>query len=217
MSAIVNALSKFIPGHIGQYGDEYTSTAFGDNFTAWGTPVILIETGALYGKDEMYLVKLNFVAFLTALESIASGSEKNESPLPYQSLISNGSGVLVNFIFRDASVVSLPNANEVIPTSTADIACVVERRRASFLPSVVIRAIGSPLGGLRGLEEYDASGFYVVQRLGRTTPGEAAELLFYKRDRTIDFHATELEKQFPPDAIFSQGKWFKGAGVVPKK
>jgi hypothetical protein len=86
-SAIVNALNKFIPGHIARYGDEYTATAFGDNFTAWGTPVILIETGALHGKDEMFLVKLNFVAFLTALESLASGSEKQESPLPYQSLI----------------------------------------------------------------------------------------------------------------------------------
>jgi hypothetical protein len=72
------------------------------------------------------------------------------------------------------------------------------------------------LGGLRGLEEYDASGFNVVQRWGRTRTGELAELLFYKRDRTIDWSSAELEKQFPPDAIFSQGKWFKGAGVVPK-
>jgi len=216
-SAIANALIKFIPGHIGRYSDEYTPNAFGDNFTAWGTPTILIETGALHGKDEMFLVKLNFIAFLTALESIASGREKNESLLPYQSLIENGSGVLVNYIFRDANVVNIaPTAPPSASIGVADIACVTERRRASFVAPTNIRAMGT-LGGLRGLEEYDASGFYVVQRFGRTRTGELAELLFYKRDRTIDWTAADLEKQFPPDAIFSDGKWFKGAGVVPKK
>ncbi|HEY2847906.1 MAG TPA: hypothetical protein VGI80_08810, partial [Pyrinomonadaceae bacterium] len=204
-------------GHIARYGDEYTSTAFGDNFTAWGTPTILIETGALYGKDEMYLVKLNFVAFLTALESLASGSEKNESIVPYQSLIENGSGTLVHYIFRDANVVNLPSTPDaLVSIGTADLGCVTERRRASFLTPTYIRAMGS-LGGLRGLEEYDASGFYVVQRFGRTRTGELAELLFYKRDRNVDWTAADLEKQFPPDAIFSQAKWSKGAGVVPRK
>ena len=216
-SAIVNALTKFIPGHIGRYGDEYTPNAFGDNFTAWGTPTILIETGALYGKDEMFLVKLNFIAFLTALESLASGSEKNEPMLPYQSLIGNASGTLVNYVFRDANVVNIaPTVPPISSIGIADIACVTERRRASFVTPTDIRAVGT-LGGLRGLEEYDASGFYVVQRFGRTRVGELAEMLFYKRDRTIDWTAAELEKQFPPDAIFSQGKWFKGTGVVPKK
>jgi hypothetical protein len=216
ISAIVNALNKFIPGHIAQYSDEYTSTAFGDNFTAWGTPTILIETGALYGKDEMYLVKLNFVAFLTALESIASGSEKNESTAPYLSLIPNASGTLVNFMFRNANVVSLPAPGGEVSIGTSDIGCVAERRRASFLPMTTIRAMGS-LGGLHGLEEYDASGFYVLQRWGQTRTGQPAELLFYKRDRTIDWTAADVEKQFPPDAILSGGKWFLGAGVVPKK
>ena len=46
-SAMVEALQKFIPGHIARYDDGYTATAFGDNFSAWGTPVILVETGAL--------------------------------------------------------------------------------------------------------------------------------------------------------------------------
>ncbi|MBV9241329.1 MAG: peptidase M14 [Acidobacteria bacterium] len=215
-SAIVNALLKFITGHIGQYGDEYTPNAFGDNFTAWGTPTILIETGALYGKDEMFLVKLNFVAFMTALESLATGTEKNESPLPYESLIANGSGVIVNYIFRNANVVNVAAPGVSPSIGTADIGCVTERRRASFVTPVTIRAMGE-LGGLRGLEEYDASGFNVVQRWGRTRTGELAELLFYKRERTVDWTSAELEKQFPPDAIFSQGKWVKGAGVVPKK
>src|SRR6185436_7052272 len=66
-AAMVEALQRFIPNNVARYDDGFTSTAFGDNFTAWGTPVILVETGSLVGKDEMYLVRLNFVAFLTAL------------------------------------------------------------------------------------------------------------------------------------------------------
>lgn len=214
-SAIVNALNKYIPGHISRYGDEYTPTAFGDNFSAWGTPVILIETGGHYPRDEMFAIKLNFVAFLTALQSIATGSEAKESPIPYLSLTENSSGSLVNFIFRRANVV---NVTQLAPVAigVADLGCVTERRRASFIAPTRVTAMGN-LSYLRGLEEYDASGFNVIQRSGRTRTGEMAELLFYKRDRIVDWTSAELEKQFPPDAIFSLGKWSKGSGVVPKK
>ena len=215
-SAMVNALQKFIPGHIGRYGDEWTPTAFGDNFSAWGTPTILIETGALHGRDEMFLVKMNFVAFMTALQTLATGSESTESPQPYLSLPENGSGSLVNFIFRHANIISVRNPSAATTQITiADIAAVTGRRRASFVAPVIIRSIGN-FAGLRGLDEYDASGFNVIQRFGAMRSGEFAELLFYKRDRAIDWTATDLEKRFPPDAIFSTGKWLKGEGLVPK-
>jgi hypothetical protein len=219
VSAIIDALQKFIPGHIAKYSDEYTATAFGDNFSAWGTPTILIETGALYGKDEMYLVKLNFVAYQTALQAIATGSEATYSTAPYLSLLPNGSGGLANFVFRRANIVSedsyFPDA-PVAVVSVADISANTERRRASFTAPVMIRSVGAGLS-IKGLEEYDASGFNIIQRYGRTQTGELAELFFYKRNRQVDwFTATDLEKQFPPDAVFSLGKWTKGAGLVPK-
>jgi hypothetical protein len=44
-AAMIEALQKFIPENIARYDDGYTSTAFGDNFTAWGTPVILDRDG----------------------------------------------------------------------------------------------------------------------------------------------------------------------------
>jgi hypothetical protein len=77
-----------------------------------------------------------------------------------------------------------------------------------------IREIGD-LAGKSGLEEYDAGGFDVIQRFGRLRVGELGELLFYKKGRGVDLSLKDLEKQFPPDAIFSVGKWVKGAGVVP--
>ena len=208
-SAMVAALQKFIPGNIGRYDDEWTPTAFGDNFSAWGTSVILIETGALYGHDEMYLVKMNFIAFITALQSITTGSEKTQDPNGYLTLPHNGSGRIVHFLFKRANIVSVSS------TTIADIAAVTTRRRASFLAPSTIRNIGD-LGGLRGIEEYDASGFNVVQRFGNLRLGELAEFFFYRKDRVVDWKSTELEKAFPPDAIFSAGKWFKGETVVPK-
>jgi hypothetical protein len=210
VSAIINGLQKFIPGHIARYDDEYTATAFGDNFSAWGTPTILIETGALHGKDEMYLVKLNFVAFLTALNALITGSEANESTAPYLSLLENGGGTLYYFIFRNANIIGANGE-----TYVADIGVNTERRRASFAAPNIIRTVGSIVGS-HGLEEYDVSGFDVAQRFGSLRVGDLAELFFYKKDRVVDWKSTDLEKQFPPDAVFSLGKWAKGEGVVPK-
>jgi hypothetical protein len=212
VSAMIAALQKFIPDNIARYSDSYTATAFGDNFTAWGTPVILIETGGLSGKDEMYLVRLNFVAFLTALNSVASGSEKNFTTDAYDQLRENSSGVLYDVVFRGANIVEPATAR----ITQSDIAVNAERRRASFPAPYYIRGLGD-LPGIFGNQEYSASGFNVVSRVGNMKLGDLAELLFYKKDRSVDWSSTELEKQFPPDAIFSSGKWIKGDGVVPKK
>jgi hypothetical protein len=212
-SAIVTALQKFIPENIARYDDGYTATAFGDNFTAWGTPVILIETGALQGKDEMYLVRLNFVAFLTALHVMADGSEKNIATDAYGHLIPNSSGMLFSVVFRGANIVDPVTGN----ISHSDIAINAERRRASFPAPYYVREIGD-MTAAYGSVEYSASDFNVISRLGSgIKTGDLAELMFYKKDRNIDWKAPDLEKQFPPDAIFSTGKWIKGEGVVPRK
>lgn len=210
-SAMVNALNQFISGHIGRYGDEWTPTAFGDNFGAWGTPSILIETGALHGRDGAYLVKMNFVAFLTALNSIATGSEARESPTPYLALPENGSGVITHIVFRRGGLVSETGTF----IGNGDIAVRYERRRASFVPSGKITVAAGPIS-LTGLDEFDASGFVIRQRFGKMRNGELAELLFYKRDRNVNWNAENIETAFPPDAVFSAGKWVKGEGVVPR-
>lgn len=212
-AAIVLALNNFIGGHIGRYDEDYNGLAFGDNFSAWGTPTILIETGALYGKDEMYLVKMNFVAFLAALQSIADGSEANLSLSNYDAIPLNTSGRIAYFIFRNANII---NIGESLTPYKADISVNLERRRAEFVQVTFISNIGV-LPNLTGLEEYDAEGFYMIPRFNKIRIGGAAEFLFYKKSRQIDWQTPNLEMAFPPDAIFSLGKWFKGEGVVPKK
>lgn len=212
-SAMVIALENFIRGYIGQYGDDWTPTAFGDNFSAWGTPVILIETGGLHGKDEMYLVKMNFIAILTALNAVADGSERGFTAANYEALPDNTSGRIFNIIFRNATI--LDRSNPELPVLT-DIGINIERRRAEFTAPTYIRQLGS-LSSYGGLEEYDVNGYFVVGRFAPVKPGQFGELLFYRRDRVVDWNALELEKQYPPDGIFSLGKWHKGEELFRKR
>lgn len=214
ITAMVLALNQFIGGYIARYDEDYNAIAFGDNFSAWGTPVILIETGALYGKDEMFLVKMNFVAFLTALQSMADGTEQKLSPINYDMLPLNTSGRLVHFMFRKANIANF--ADDTVTPFTSDVAVNMERRRAELMSPTFVRDIGG-LPNLTGLEEYDASDYYLVPRFGKLKVGEPGEFLFYKKSRTIDWKTPNLETAVPPDAIFSQGKWIKGDGVLSKK
>ena len=209
---MISALNQFIPGHIARYDDEYNPRAFGDKTSEWGTPVILIETGALHGKDEMFLVKLNFIAYLSALQSLVDKSERQADAKTYDSLPVNGSGNLYNYIFRRANVV---NFAESLEPFIADISINTERRRANEAAPTFIREIGD-LSIYTGLEEFDAKDFYLVNRKGLVRNGAGGEFLFYKKTREIDWTAKDLEKEFPPDAIFSNGKWTKGGNFFQK-
>jgi hypothetical protein len=203
-SLMIQALDKFIPGHIGRYEDDYMATAFGDRISEWGTPVILIETGALHGRDEMFLIKLNFIANLTALQSLVDGSEKNADALTYEKTPFNDSGNIYNFIFRKANVMNAATEKSFI----ADIAVNTERRRAALPAPTLVQDIGD-LSAVNGLEEFDAHDYYLVHKKGNLKTGASGEFLFYKKTRKIDWKTKDLEKKFAPDAIFENGKWTK--------
>ncbi|HUF04784.1 MAG TPA: M14 family zinc carboxypeptidase [Aridibacter sp.] len=204
-AVIVEALNKFIPGHIAQYSDSYNAQAFGDNISAWGSPVILIETGGHHGKDEAFLIKLNFIAFLTALQSIVDGRAEGADPLLYDSLPPNSSGRIFNLIIRNAEIV-IPGKSE--KSFFADIGINRERRRAQFIPPFYVREIGD-LSNRKGLEEVDASGYYVVPKVGVLRTGTLGSFLFYRKNREVKWDSENLEKDFPPDGIYLFGKWVK--------
>ncbi|MBA2493455.1 MAG: peptidase M14 [Acidobacteria bacterium] len=211
-AVMISALQNFIGGNIGRYVDDYNPRAFGDKFSDWGTPVILVETGALYGKDEMFLVKMNFVAFLSAFKSLVDGSEKTANPSVYETVPFNSSGRIYDVIFRRANVV---NISEPSVITTSDVAVNTQRHRAAFIAPTYVRSIGD-LSAYRGLEEFDASNFYIAPRYGFVRVGSSGEFMFYKKTRQIDWKAADLEKTFPPDAIFSLGRWVKGEELLPK-
>lgn len=212
--AMNQAISQYMPGHVGRYSDEWTPSAFGDSLSEWGTPVILIETGALHGQDEMFLVKMNFVSLLTSMKLLADGGFTAFNPNDYELIPNNTSGRVVNFVFRNATI--LDRTKPTDPPVTGDLAITVERRRAEQLQPTRIRQVGPALT-LAGLDEYDASEFNVVGRFQPLKQGNYGELLFYKKGREVNWASAAIEKEFPPDAVFSLGKWAVGEGVLKKR
>ena len=108
---LYQAVSEFIPGHIAKYSDEYEPRAFGDNFQKWGTSTILIESGGWKDDPEkQFLRKLNFIAILSAIKTIADESYKTTSTEIYESIPFNDKYIF-DLILRN---VQIENGNENI-------------------------------------------------------------------------------------------------------
>lgn len=89
-SAVAVALASFIPGGVARYGDDWSPRAFGDNITAWGTPVVLIESGGLPpGRDFGDLTRLNFVGIVTVLQELVRNDLEDHDPEIYENLPRN--------------------------------------------------------------------------------------------------------------------------------
>ncbi len=83
-------LEHFIPGHIAKYSDDFEPRAFGDNFVKWGSSLILIESGGWKNNyEKQFLRKINFIALISGLHSIANGSYKSESINDYKAIPEN--------------------------------------------------------------------------------------------------------------------------------
>ncbi len=98
------ALSQFIPGHIAKYSDDFEPRAFGDNFQKWGTSTILIESGGWKDDPEkQFLRKLNFIAILSAIKTIADESYKTTSKDIYESIPFNDKYIF-DLILRNVKI-----------------------------------------------------------------------------------------------------------------
>jgi hypothetical protein len=220
-AVMVEALAPFIYGHIGRYDDTFNPRAFGDLISQWGTPVILIETGALKGMSSQDLVGLNFVAFVASLKALADGSFDEANPAVYDALRMNEGGIIYDLIVRGANLVKRTRngAEANVPPFTADIAVNVEtgRNDRSNPQKAAVQDVGD-LHVFRGLEEVDARDYYVTTSRGDLGPGSEATLLFYRKDQSarIEWEASDLETRFPPDAIYRNGEWVR-RGRLPIK
>jgi hypothetical protein len=156
---VADAVEPLAPGMLGRYEDEFEVRAFGDNLTKWGTSVVLIETGPYPGPDpDSALVRLNFVAILTALDALASGRADRGSVDRYESLPLNDSGVLHTLV-RGATIVT----GTGIPPFLGDIGIGASRvvRAHGEQRRVAWNARIEDLGDLRvfgALETIDAAG-----------------------------------------------------------
>jgi hypothetical protein len=133
--------------------------AFGDNLTKWGTSVVLIETGPYPGPDpDRALVRMNFVALLTALDALATGKAEKADVSRYETLPLNNSNLLHTLI-RGARIVT----GTGVPQFLADIGIGATRvvREHGGQRTVGFSARIDDLGDLRvygALETIDAAG-----------------------------------------------------------
>ena len=83
-------LQKHIPGNVAKYNDDFEPRAFGDNIQKWGTSTILIESGG-YPEDpeKQEIRKMNFLAILTALFSIANDEYRSIDIADYEKIPQN--------------------------------------------------------------------------------------------------------------------------------
>jgi hypothetical protein len=162
-AVIRDALEPSAPGQIGRYDDEFEVRAFGDNITLWGTPVVLIETGPWASPEpDAALVRLNFLAIVSALDALATGSVDRADLQRYETLPMNESKVF-DVLIRNASVIN----GKGLPPFTADIGLVANRRvqitgsRRELQTSLTIEDLGD-LRTMAGLRTIDASGMTAV-------------------------------------------------------
>lgn len=188
LSAVIrDALEPFASGQIGRYDDSFEIRAFGDNITLWGTPVVLIETGPWPAQEpDPHLIRLNFIAIVSALDALATGAVHKADPKRYEELPMNDSGLLYVLI-RNATVI---NGGGIEPY-IADIG-ISGSRRVRTTNGTREMSVGmniSDMGDLRksgALREIDASGMTAVPDRGYKE-GEVVDLPAWKErsDETI--------------------------------
>jgi hypothetical protein len=123
-AVIRDSLEPFASGQIGRYEDEYEVRAFGDNITLWGTPVVLIETGPWPSEQpDAPLVRLNFIALVSALDALATGRVDQADPRRYEELPVNESRAFYVLV-TNATVIN----GAGMPPFVADVGIVANRR-----------------------------------------------------------------------------------------
>jgi hypothetical protein len=102
---INNALSRYIPGQIARYYDDYMPAAFGDQIQKKGVRTILVESGGYLGDQEKQFVrKLNFLTLIYAFQAIADEQYKNESVDCYGDIPFNVKNKLFDYILRQVRI-----------------------------------------------------------------------------------------------------------------
>ena len=162
---MTDILNEFIPGHIGKYSDDYEPRAFGDNFTKWGTSVVLLESGGWRGdREKQFLRKINYVALLSALNSIASGGFVQQDLSVYESIPKNEE-FMMDLILRNLKVIR--DDNEFI----ADIGINFEEINTNNAKNFYLKSSIEDIGDLSvfsGYDDIDLSGFTIEP--GKTKP-----------------------------------------------
>lgn len=165
---LVKVLNEFIPGHIAKYSDDYEPRAFGDNFTKWGTGVVLLESGGWRGdREKQFLRKINYITILSALNSIAGGGYTETDISVYESIPQNEK-FMMDIILRKLTI------KKDEKDYLVDIGINFEEININGTKEFYLKAKIEDVGDLSvfsGYEEFDLSGY-------RVEPGRTASELY---------------------------------------
>jgi len=160
------ALEPRISGHMARWDDTFSPRAFGDMMTAWGTSTVLVESGGIEGDREKQDVRrLNFLALVAALDSIASGAYAGTPIALYTDLPENGRA------WPDLLVAGATVAIPGVDPARADVLVNFEHSLAER--GGRISDVGD-LGDVRARRVIDASGLFVVPLADAATGAPAA-------------------------------------------
>jgi len=206
-------VAPWAAGRVARYDMEYTARAFGDSMTRWGTPTLLLETGGWTGPDEdVALVRLNFIALLGALQSLADGSLAEVDPAAYERLPVNSRDRLADLVLRRATLLN----GRGIPPFVGDVGFVRESRFAGSEPRrhrTVVVDVGD-MDYAKGKQDVDASAYVVTPAPAggvASWPAVAAELsrqglASANGELTIDLEALSREvKAWAGGAVLRPG------------
>jgi len=153
MGVMIRAMEPLVGGHIAKYDDTFNPRAFGDLITQWGASTILIEAGGwVDDPQKQHLRKVNFVAILAALESIATRSHEGVGREIYLELPANGRRI-GDLLVRGGTVV-IPG----LPSYKADF--LVSYGRPLLEEDATIAEIGD-LGEVQARDTLSLEGLFI--------------------------------------------------------
>ena len=173
-------LQNFIPNQIGRWSEDFEPRAFGDNIQKWGTTLILIESGGYAGDPEkQYIRKLNYVALLSGLYSIAQNSYQHEDIADYYAIPENAR-YIYDLLIRQATVQHGASEYQM------DLGINRNEINSDYGSAFYYQSIIEDLGDLsifHGTQELDATGYHI-------TPGNT--YLFKDQDECSPQQAWDL-------------------------
>ena len=157
---IYDELSRFIPGHIGKWSDDFEPRAFGDNFVKWGTGSLLIESGGWKNDiEKQFIRKLNFVALLTGFQSIAYKLYTDANINTYSTIPENEKYIF-NLLFRNLTL------NYRSQNFSVDIGVNRDEKNINNSHDFFVESVIEEMGDLStfyGMEEYNCTGLTVEE------------------------------------------------------
>jgi Zinc carboxypeptidase len=199
-------LQQFIAGHVARYSDEHEPRAFGDNIQKWGSSLILIESGGFKDDTEkQFIRKLNFVAILSAFNSILTGNYKKNKLKNYEALPIND-GALFDILVRNVQFIE--NGKTIIK----DIGINLNERNTENATAFTLESRIEDLGDLStfwGITEIDGTGLTLKMPLDYNNSSEkwgfSIKQLQAKNLKRGDEATFILEKNGAIDKVFING------------